>query len=135
MHHDVGSTLGLEAQALVEEIAALTPAEVVATCDAAGIGEIVAELGGDARWMATLPALARATRSYVRMRRASVNALLAGRIKSRCTCPVRRARLSRVHASAEAEYLARHDAYERELTALVEVRDRIAVNRSGGLVS
>lgn len=114
------------ASVLVEDLAVLVPAEIVATCDVVGVGDILAELRGDPAWHAVLHPLASATRSYVRMRRASVDALVAGRIVARCSCPNRRRRLEHLKDGAEEAYLVRRRTYLADLGRLVQARARFA---------
>jgi hypothetical protein len=114
------------ASVLVEELAVLVPAEIVATCDVVGMGDILAELRDDPSWHAVLHPLASATRSYVRMRRASVDALVAGRLVALCSCPKRRWRLEHLKAEAEKAYIDRRRTYRADLQLLVQARARFA---------
>jgi len=107
-----------QAEELIEELAALTPPDTIATCDTEGVADILTELRSEPCWLHALPELAVAVRGYVRMRRAAVGVLLAQRISARCDDPARRARCSTIQRGAESRWLARNDVYRRQLDAL-----------------
>jgi len=113
-----------QAEVLIEELAALTPPDVIATCDTHGVADILTELRSEPYWLHALPELAMAVRAYVQMRRAAVAVLLAQRISARCDDPARRARCRTIQHDAETRWLARNDAYVRQVDALACAMDK-----------